>query len=267
MQKKLGLSCKQRARRIVLTTTQKEPQMSTITLTATQHAMLAHAIHHTEGRIDWFPENIKGGARQKVLQGLFNRALITPHGSDWLVAAEGYDALGCARPVACSIAPVHELEAAVALVETTWAQGVNTNEAVANESAPADQAEAVVIETEPELKADQHGNAPGCDDCLAGTDVPATEIDATQGQPKPASTPADQPLAKLIRTRENSKQATIIGMLQRAEGATIAQICEATGWQPHTVRGTFAGAFKKKLGLTITSAKPDGGVRTYRAAA
>ena len=241
--------------------------MSTITLTATQHAMLAHAIHHTEGRIDWFPENIKGGARQKVLQGLFNRALITPHGSDWLVAAEGYDALGCARPVACSIAPDDELEATVAQVEATWAQGVNTNEAVANETAPADQAEAVVIETEPELKADQHGNAPGCDDCLTGTDVPATEINATQGQPLPASSPVDQPLAKVIRTREHSKQATIIGMLQRAEGATIAQICEATGWQAHTVRGTFAGAFKKKLGMTITSDKTQGGVRTYRAAA
>lgn len=227
--------------------------MSTITLTATQHAMLAHAIHHAEGRIDWFPENIKGGARQKVLQGLFNRALITSNGVDHFVAAEGYDALGCARPTACSIAPDPELDAAVAQAEASWVQGVDTNDAVANESAPADQ----------------HGNAPGCDDCLAGTDVPATEINATQGQPLPAPSPSpvDQPLAKVIRTREHSKQATIIGMLQRAEGATIAQICEATGWQPHTVRGTFAGAFKKKLGLTITSAKPDGGVRTYRAAA
>lgn len=241
--------------------------MSTITLTATQNAMLAHAIRHTEGRIDWFPENIKGGARQKVLQGLFNRALITPLGSNWFVAAEGYDALGCSRPTACSIAPDDELEATVAQAEATWAQGVNTNDAVANGSAPADQAEAVVIETEPELKADQHGNAPGCDDCLAGTDVLTTEIDATQGQPKPASTPADQPLAKVIRTRENSKQATIIGMLQRVEGATIAQICEETGWQAHTVRGTFAGAFKKKLGMIITSDKAQGGVRTYRAAA
>jgi len=184
--------------------------MSTITLNPTQHAVLAHAIHHANGLVNWFPENVKGGARQKVLQGLFNRALITPIGTDLYVAAEGYDALGCARPVACSIAPVHELEAAVALVEATWAQGVNTNDAVANESAPADQAEAVVIETEPELKADQHGNAPGCDDCLTGTDVPATEINATQGQPLPASSPVDQPLAKLIRTREHSKQTTII---------------------------------------------------------
>ena len=66
------------------------------------------------------------------------------------------------------------------------------------------------------------------------------------------------------RARENSKQATVIQMLQRPEGATITQICSATGWQAHTVRGTFAGAFKKKLGLTITSEKPEGGERIYR---
>ena len=68
------------------------------------------------------------------------------------------------------------------------------------------------------------------------------------------------------RTRENSKQAMVIEMLRRAEGATIRQIVEATGWQAHTVRGTFAGAFKKKLGLTLTSDKVEGGDRTYRIA-
>ena len=237
--------------------------MSTITLTATQHAMLAHAIHHTEGRIDWFPENIKGGARQKVLQGLFNRALITPNGPDWLVAAEGYDALGCARPTVCMIAQDdHELDAIVAQVEASWSQ-----DAVADQPAPSESGDTQGVSVETEPQADQGEIATGCDDCLSGTDVPESQIDATQGDPLPTTAPAEQPLAKVIRTREHSKQATIIGMLQRAEGATIAQICEATGWQAHTVRGTFAGAFKKKLGMTITSDKTQGGVRTYRAAA
>ena len=68
------------------------------------------------------------------------------------------------------------------------------------------------------------------------------------------------------RPRENSKQATVIKMLQRPEGATIPHICESTGWQAHTVRGTFAGAFKKKLGLEITSTKEAGGQRIYRVA-
>ena len=60
--------------------------------------------------------------------------------------------------------------------------------------------------------------------------------------------------------------ATLIGLLRRAEGATLGQMVEATGWQSHTVRGTLAGALKKKLGLTIVSAKTDGPERTYRIA-
>ena len=68
------------------------------------------------------------------------------------------------------------------------------------------------------------------------------------------------------RTRDNTKQAQIIAMLKRPEGATISQIVEATGWQPHTVRGTFAGAFKKKLGLLIVSEKDSQANRVYRIA-
>ena len=154
--------------------------MSTIQLTPAQHAILAYAIEHTGGKIEWFPDNIKGGARKKVLDGLFNRALITSKGNDWFVTAEGYEALGVPR------------------------------------------------------------KAP----------ISAKAIDAVIELAKP-------------RTRDNSKQAQVIAMLKRPEGATIAQIVDATGWQAHTVRGTFAGAFKKKLGLTITSNKESGAERIY----
>ncbi len=65
-------------------------------------------------------------------------------------------------------------------------------------------------------------------------------------------------------TRADSKQAEVLRLLRRPEGATVAQICEATGWQPHTVRGTFAGTFKKRLGLTIASNKVAGEARVYR---
>lgn len=68
------------------------------------------------------------------------------------------------------------------------------------------------------------------------------------------------------RTRENSKQATVVQMLQRPDGTTIRQVMETTGWQAHTVRGTFAGALKKKLGLNIVSAKNATGERVYRIA-
>ncbi len=72
--------------------------MSTNPLTPAQHFILAAAIEHTDGRIERFPDNIKGGARSKVLDGLFNRALITRDGDGWCVAAEGYDAMKHPRP-------------------------------------------------------------------------------------------------------------------------------------------------------------------------
>ena len=50
----------------------------------------------------------------------------------------------------------------------------------------------------------------------------------------------------------------MIALLRRKEGATIAQIVEATEWRSHTVRGFFAGALKRKLGLTVTSEKVEG---------
>ena len=68
------------------------------------------------------------------------------------------------------------------------------------------------------------------------------------------------------RTRANSKQAEVVRMLKRPEGATVRQICDATGWQAHTVRGAFAGALRKKLGLTLISDKQPGGERIYRVA-
>lgn len=93
------------------------------------------------------------------------------------------------------------------------------------------------------------------DDAELGAAVTAAEA-AWQDAPKSATR----------RTRENSKQAQVVAMLKRPEGATVHQIMAATGWQAHTVRGTFAGAFKKKLGLTLLSEKPEGGERIYRLA-
>ena len=66
--------------------------------------------------------------------------------------------------------------------------------------------------------------------------------------------------------REGTKQAALVEMLRRPKGASIAEIVEATGWQAHTVRGAFAGALKKRLGLTITSEKREGRGRVYRLA-
>jgi hypothetical protein len=63
--------------------------------------------------------------------------------------------------------------------------------------------------------------------------------------------------------REGSKTAQVVAMLQRKNGATLAEIMDKMGWQRHTVRGFMAGAMKK-AGHTVESFKSDKGERTYR---
>jgi hypothetical protein len=84
-----------------------------------------------------------------------------------------------------------------------------------------------------------------------------------RGRPRTAA-PTGADTAPAPKTRDGTKQARVIAMLRRREGATIDQIVEATAWRPHTVRGFFAGALKRKLGLEVTSEKVDGGERVYR---
>src|SRR6266436_5827934 len=62
-----------------------------------------------------------------------------------------------------------------------------------------------------------------------------------------------------------SKQDVMIAMLRQPEGATVDEVASVTGWQRHTVRGVFSGTLKKKLGLTLFSAKEERG-RVYRIA-
>lgn len=71
-----------------------------------------------------------------------------------------------------------------------------------------------------------------------------------------ASEPAPSP------AKPASKAGMVLGLLQRAEGATIAQLTEVTGWLPHTTRAALTGL--KKKGHTVTSTKVKGEERVYR---
>jgi hypothetical protein len=88
--------------------------------------------------------------------------------------------------------------------------------------------------------------------------APATGAD---GAAKPAkrkakaAKPGKTPRADKPAPRSGTKQALMIDLLKRPEGATVEQIAAATGWQHHTIRGAISGALKKKLGLTVEATR------------
>jgi len=89
-----------------------------------------------------------------------------------------------------------------------------------------------------------------------------SEAVATVVEAKAHATVAPTP--KERRSREGTKQALLIGLLRRPEGAMLDELTKATGWQTHTVRGAMAGTLKSKLGLTIVSDKDVARGRVYR---
>ena len=71
--------------------------------------------------------------------------------------------------------------------------------------------------------------------------------------------------------RRSSKPATsktqmLVGLLQRANGITIADAAKRLGWQPHSVRGVISGVLKTKQGLKIEAVADSGIPRRYRIA-
>ena len=61
-----------------------------------------------------------------------------------------------------------------------------------------------------------------------------------------------------------SKKDTVIALLQRANGGTLAELMTATGWQAHSVRGFISGTLRKKLLLAVVAAKNTAGEHTYQ---
>lgn len=78
----------------------------------------------------------------------------------------------------------------------------------------------------------------------------------------PTSEATEAPKSPAIRS--GTKQAQIIALLQRPEGASITEIVEATGWQAHSARGMISGGLRKKLGLAITSRREANRGTVYR---
>jgi hypothetical protein len=91
-------------------------------------------------------------------------------------------------------------------------------------------------------------------------------VGAAKGKAAKKASPtkkAPKATKKAGEAREGSKAATVLDLLKRPDGATLAELMKATGWQAHSVRGFLSGTVSKKMGLAVASTKVEDGERTY----
>ena len=84
-------------------------------------------------------------------------------------------------------------------------------------------------------------------------------------RPRAAQSPVAHAINNTDQPSRPNKLLTIIAMLRRPEGATLAELTAATGWKPNSVRGVISGAIKKRRLMKVSS-DLNSGVRTYRIA-
>jgi hypothetical protein len=97
-------------------------------------------------------------------------------------------------------------------------------------------------------------------------DVAPTKVGAkkspTTGRRAVVARPAAKRGAEPALAR--SKKTDVLALMRRDGGATMAEIIQLTGWQPHTVRGFISGTLVKKMGLAVDSFCGEGQERTYQ---
>jgi len=100
---------------------------------------------------------------------------------------------------------------------------------------------------------------------LSTNTTPSPEPQASQS--KPMSEDADLATANVPgadQPRASTKRALLIGMLERPEGASVAEIGQRLGWLPHTVRAAMTGL--RHAGREVTRSKDATGQSVYRLA-
>jgi hypothetical protein len=193
--------------------------MTTIKLTTTQQTVLEAATQRVDGSIHPMPQTLKGGAALKVINALEKKGMIN--------------------------------NVSMGKHYKDWQITDEGYRAIGQEP-PAQEVETTTAPETDEEPVEKNITKPEADE--KPTELTATTLE-TEDKPTETKVEPQAEEKPARKTRQGTKQAKVIELLQRPIGANIDQIVEETQWQPHTVRGFLAGTIKKKLGLELTSTK------------
>lgn len=215
-------------------------------LSDTQLVVLSAAATREGGDVLPMPANMRGAAAGKVVKALLSRGLIaealigTPRFSDtsrqriWRMDDRGR---------------VFRLRITDAGLEAIGVEPVRTGKADAVKMLGA-----LLAQSQTDV---DEAQAPVLGERGVGAAAPS---EATR--PDVLALPGPAP--KCHVPRPGTKQAVLIEMLSRPEGATIPEIVSELRWQAHTARGAISGALKKRLGLNVISEKIEGRGTVHR---
>jgi hypothetical protein len=245
-------------------------------LTDTQRTILSQASQRDDG-LAVPPERLPAAARQTVAKALLKHDLVigvhrpaydavakwTVDGDEMLlkITDAGLRAIGIepesevVEDIEAAFDPLTGTAGAAPVANTATTGGEDT----AGADVPAEAAEPAHTAPTPAPRArlrdaaaavlaawDDDANR--AMDMVSALDGPMAGLRAALAGVTPARAPRDPAAPR--KPRAGTKQETVLAMLRRPEGATVAQIAEATGWAPHTVRGFFAG-LKKRQGIAV----------------
>jgi hypothetical protein len=95
---------------------------------------------------------------------------------------------------------------------------------------------------------------------------PAAKGRSRKGAAEPAASVTDNPPAAPATERgPGTKQALVLGLLRRKQGASLAELIEATGWLPHSTRAALTRL--RQTGHVVEKEKRETGETAYRIAA
>jgi len=229
-----------------------------IKLSDPARAVLEHAATREDHLVR--PPALPAAARQKVVRSLLNRgfveelpAPITDGAYIWRTGEDGVVLMLRATPMA--LAAIGLTDAGSLQEAPTDAPTLHdaaTEDAVAREAAAVADALDAAPTTPARANLRQAAEAV----LAAWNDEINRETDMIAALEGPIATlrialagKAGRPTGTPRGPREGTKQQAVLALLRRDEGATIAQIMEATAWQSHTVRGFLAGL--KKQGTQV----------------